>query len=947
MSGQGVDPHTVAVLTRRNVDEPFRDRTHETVGWSRNTTGVEIEFSSRTGATRYAYRGTDKAIVMEHPFPVSIPSGSVVEVDGDVWDTVTGLLGFAGPDGPWTRVFYDTRSGPSFRTYPGARVRLVPDAGRAPRAAAVLRYWRQIVERLPVTDGRRHPLAIGWDSLGRIDPESALATYLTGDEVSAASDGRRAIFPFSSNLSQRAALTTALEFPVSVIDGPPGTGKTQTILNLVASLVAADPSVSIGVVSSNNAAVDNVGQKLDALGYGFVTAALGNAQRRDAFFAQQPARGAAVSRFLEAARGDDPDEAARAADRLDELDSEIAILQESERLLAKTRQDLDAHRLEQRHFLQYLAGHEATDLDGMPLLRKSSDRIIDFIAETSGVPHPEPWPLRWLTRLRQRVRYGSLAGVDPSDSGTVLALQRRYYEQRIAELEAESLELEHRLERADLTGLTEEQQRLSVVVLRRALVARYADRPRRSHEERGYRTDFSRFTADHPVILSTCHSLRRSIAPGALLDVLIVDEASQVDLLAGALALAAARRVVVVGDLAQLSHIPEASAAAAVGPAPIDAYDYGTHSLLSSLVALHGDRLPRTMLREHYRCDPAIIGFCNEKFYDGQLIPFTTGRSARPVVVHTTALGNHMRQHRSGGRSNQREIDVIEREVIPQHCADVARNEIGVTSPYRRQVEKIGDVLVQELVEIEADTVHRFQGREKQVVVMSTVLDETWRGRTGTAFVDDPRLVNVAVSRAVEQFILVTDHEMLPTSRHLRDLVEYMRYHDPGNEPLRSGVVSVFDLLYRRFSERLLALSGRLRGELRFLSEDIIWTVLREVLDEAPYTDLVVVPQVLVQNVLPDTDRLTVAQATYVRNRCSLDFVVYRRIGRIPVLAVEVNGFAFHEDKPDQARKDLLKQQILEEYGLPLLSLATTESDEPARIRRALDAATGAAVPIR
>ena len=60
-----------------------------------------------------------------------------------------------------------------------------------------------------------------------------------------------------------------------------------------------------------------------------------------------------------------------------------------------------------------------------------------------------------------------------------------------------------------------------------------------------------------------------------------------------------------------------------------------------------------------------------------------------------------------------------------------------------------------------------------------------------------------------------------------------------------------------------------------------------------------------------------------------------------------MNGFAFHEDKPDQARKDLLKQQILEEYGLPLLSLATTESDEPARIRRALDAATGAAVPIR
>jgi hypothetical protein len=59
------------------------------------------------------------------------------------------------------------------------------------------------------------------------------------------------------------------------------------------------------------------------------------------------------------------------------------------------------------------------------------------------------------------------------------------------------------------------------------------------------------------------------------------------------------------------------------------------------------------------------------------------------------------------------------------------------------------------------------------VIILSTVLDETWRGRTGLDFVDDPQLVNVAVSRAIQRFILVTNYDMLPASRHIRDLIGY------------------------------------------------------------------------------------------------------------------------------------------------------------------------------
>lgn len=266
-------------------------------------------------------------------------------------------------------------------------------------------------------------------------------------------------------------------------------------------------------------------------------------------------------------------------------------------------------------------------------------------------------------------------------------------------------------------------------------------------------------------MLSTCHSLHKSLADGHLLDYLIIDEASQVHPLLAGLAMACCRTLVVVGDQHQLPPIPPEPAKELAAPDP--AHHCGERSVLTSLMEVYGDELPRTLLREHYRCQPPIIGFCNKKFYDGELITYTEQRVQRPMTVVRAVEGNHMRQHVEGGRSNRREIDVIEQEVIPRHCGGVAGSDIGITTPYRRQADKAGDALDVS----EAATVHKFQGRQKKVVIMSTVLDETWRGRTGLKFVDQRNLINVAVSRAVERFVLVTNDDMMPTSRHIKDLV--------------------------------------------------------------------------------------------------------------------------------------------------------------------------------
>jgi hypothetical protein len=178
---------------------------------------------------------------------------------------------------------------------------------------------------------------------------------------------------------------------------------------------------------------------------------------------------------------------------------------------------------------------------------------------------------------------------------------------------------------------------------------------------------------------------------------------------------------------------------------------------------------------------------------------------------------------------------------------------------------------------------------------------------------------------------------MLPTSRHIRDLVGYIRYHNPGDEVADSAVVSVFDLLYRAYSERLRPLADRLRKELKYPSEDIIWTVLHDIIAEQRYAHIAVASQVLLQSLLPDLDRLTPAQWTYVQHRASVDFVMYNRVSNQPLLAIEVDGFAFHENSPDQRARDTLKNEILAAHQMPLLRLPTTGSREHERIRQALD----------
>ncbi|WP_280456429.1 AAA domain-containing protein [Nocardia cyriacigeorgica] len=919
-----LDPRAIAVVIRNKDNQGHEDKTLDIVEFDPQPERAFVRFG---GAKKYPF-GWDRVIVLRRPQQISMRPHEVLLIDGSPTDAREAYL-FTGPPhtGSWWHVL--DRAG-AWTACGAARAKVVRNAAGAASAKNVLAYWRDVAGRLTGDSGT---LLRNHQGLSFVHPDSALARILERGPIERRPDDEipLAVYPFRTNISQSQAVTRALQYPLSVIDGPPGTGKTQTILNIIASVICR-PEATVGVVSFTNSAVDNVFEKLTRERFGMVAANLGNTVKRQEFFDRQGVRNEAVDTLLH--NGTEPAE--EAADTLRTMTGRLTELLEHERDCAELRNQLHAYRLEQSHFQSFLDRHEVPDADKLPLLRRySANKLLDFIADTDPAWIRDRGWARLVATMNRYFKYWALRKVDADDVDIVLEIQRLYYDKKIAELERRVDRLTRSLDGRNFDRLRSEHTKLSQELLAAALRTRYRALTRTVYTFR-YRHNFRQFSQDYPLILSTCHSLPNSIGPSALLDYLIIDEASQVDLVTVAPALARARNLIVVGDLNQLAPIDKNLAG--VPPAPDPVFEY-THSILGAIVDRYGGEVPRTMLREHYRCDPDIIEFCNRKFYSGELIPYTKpAPGTTPMAVVRTSPGNHMRQRyndpTSNGRSNQREIDVILHEALPWIAADIPPHRIGVTTPFRRQADKAADALIED---IESDTVHKYQGREKDAIVMSTVLDSR-AGDEVVKFADDPRLINVAVSRAMRSFILVTHPSELPKSRHIRDLIGYIRHRDPNHAVIDSDVVSIFDLLYSDYNERRRRNPRITWGRTAVPSEDIALALLEEILGAPQYQHLGMERQVLLANVFRrDLTGLDPRQREFIRNRASFDFVLFNRITNATLVSIEVDGFRTHEADPVQLARDAVKDEICHHYGFPLLRLSTTGSNEAGRVCHFLD----------
>ncbi|MCS3770506.1 RecA/RadA recombinase [Aeromonas hydrophila] len=736
---------------------------------------------------------------------------------------------------------------------------------------------------------------------------TALQAYCTGHNGTL-TPGQGLIYPFGLNESQYKAVEQAFSAQISVIEGPPGTGKTQTILNILANILLR--SQTVAVLSNNNAAVENVYEKLEKCGLGYLVAKLGNENNRKAFFANLPAWSS---------------NAPGPASSLEEIQALLTRLKQhlqDHNRAAQLQLELDELIIERCYLQQWQAenGVQAnSSLDKYGLTPRKTADLMAYLAHL-GEQH-----VKLKDRIELLFKFRVLR-TKPFTEGEARmaafhALQMHYYDKSLQDKETELRACRESLARANFTALLKELTTASMHHLKQHLQGQVP--PRDSFDVKTYRRDFDAFMRRFPILGSGTHSIVNSIAPGAILDYVIIDEASLQDIVPGILPLGCAKNLIVVGDNRQLPHIPVKLGL----QAPAEAYDCERYSLLDSCIAVFQDALPRTLLKEHYRCHPRIIQFCNQQFYDNALVPMTVDNGEEPLRLVVTAKGNHARKN-----TNLRELDsllkVLEDEGTPVAVDGEGR---GYIAPFRAQVSLSDKHLPADFVN---DTVHKFQGRECDEIVFSTVLDKKRynqaQGRLD--FVDDPRMINVAVSRAKHRFTLVTGDEVFTENNgHIAALIRYISYYAQDEQIVRAPVVSAFDLLYHEYDQSLARLNARLRPEdSRYKSEQIVAQLLREVLSAPACQALKYHMQIRLEKLAsPTNSDWTETQRAFMR-RASCDFVLYFKVGKTPIGVIEVDG-GYH-DHPVQAARDIMKNEILNKCRIPILRLRTVDSGIKQRI---------------
>lgn len=708
-------------------------------------------------------------------------------------------------------------------------------------------------------------------------------------------------YPFGCNASQKKAVERALTNQVSIIQGPPGTGKTQTILNIVANLLMQQKTIL--VVSSNNSAVENVAEKLHREGLGFLVAQLGNAENKQAFIKQQKENYPDMSSWI-----------------IQDISAIKHLAQQSLQTVSHSfdkqtklaELDLEYEELSTEYiYNEQLNNPILPNIDW--LYSKPSKQLMHLLNICQMMMEKRIKPSFWF-RIKWALHLGrhaySLLG--NKIALVVSSLEHAVYKTRLDEIKKEQEAIREQLQTIDLEQNIKNLSSSSLQLLKNKIAKIYTSDSRPKFTTIDITLQSEKFLEEYPVVLSTTYSAKSCINSDMIFDYVIMDEASQVDIKTGALALSCAQNIVIVGDDKQLPNVvtreENIALMALLSSFQIDeCYNAATHSFLLSCSKVFAEA-PTTLLREHYRCHPKIISFCNKRFYEGNLLAMTTDHGEQDVLcVIRTVKGNHARGH-----LNQREIDVIVQEIMPELSSEEA--SIGIITPYREQAEAINKLLKKDI----ASTVHKYQGRECDTIIMSMV------DNAPTQFSDNINLLNVAISRAKRKLYIVTSGNDIPENTNLAQLISYIRYNN--FEVKGSKLRSVFDFLYKQYATERLAYQAEHKEVSEHLSENLVYDTIIEAINTLEQSNLSVVCHYPLAKLIMDWTLLDEQEQSFAQSPFAhVDFLIYNTLSKKPLLPIEVDGWYFHQDKAVQRERDALKDNILAKYDLTPHRISTVE----------------------
>ncbi|MDT3399611.1 AAA domain-containing protein [Streptomyces sp. B1866] len=703
--------------------------------------------------------------------------------------------------------------------------------GHGARNAAVLftalpdtNFTKKLIDDLDAIAGLTN--RIRSTALGSLSPDPAERAHaFTHAETAPV----RLVTPLPCNEAQAAVLNAAMTRRLTVTTGPPGTGKSQLVANLVATAVTAGQSVL--VASTNNEAVDEVWRRCEQL----VPASMvrtGSSRAKGIDYRQTEATALHTLRAMP-----DPEHTVATA-TMDAVVAGDKLCGARQGLARAAQIEREQHRIGQARE-QHASRLGLTVAELVALFAARSD-LGQVARKGRRLARARVFGRRRRANLLRKLGLGTYNGdssqgclslaefvaaeeewrrklpqaADVRDDSLAAALDTA--EQAVR---ATSLAL---LKTAVQTGARSGRQRILGL-----LSARDSDRSDwPAVKEVLGRAHGNEQKPAVPAWAVTSLSARRFPPEPTLFDLVVIDEASQCAIPHVLPMLFRARRALVIGDAMQLPHITK------VGPErealvrrktglrsdwlEKHRLAYRRHSAFHAAERSAGGSL---LLDEHFRCHPDIAAVSNDLFYDGGLTVLTDIRNRpslpRRAIIWSDVRGGAARPPHGGSWVNADEIRQVESSVryLLEHLPPEAT--VGVVTPFKGQAEELDNRLGRYGHErLRVGTVHTFQGGERDVMVFSLVAAE---GMTPSAisWVDRQlNLWNVAITRARTHLIVVGDADLWRSRGGVA--ASLLEAAEETTAPVDEGQANVLlKRLYQRLSEHSgtsVALGERVHG---------------------------------------------------------------------------------------------------------------------------------------
>jgi very-short-patch-repair endonuclease len=651
--------------------------------------------------------------------------------------------------------------------------------------------------------------------------ESALGVWLRGESVAAEPAEDHPILELLPlNTEQRQAVVQGLSAPLTVVTGPPGTGKSQVVISLLANMAWQGGSVLFA--SRNNHAVDVVETRANELGPFPWLLRVGK-EEHHARLAQ-----VLTASLADTTSPDDPAAYAWLVRAYEEGRARFAAVQQEIASVVGIRNEVDEREraseaarglFEKERF----AAMRSLDLAGMRRRLDSLAVALDSAREGSQAAIGRLLQTRRSRRLAEagrELRGDALQlGIEPP------ALEEEVFEawEEFHRAVAVRVELAGRAQAywqsfdklraarpleelaGDLTRIADESAQNSAELWRRWLrlwPSRWEPEQRKllseyvsllqmiasgdRYDEGSGRKVFRRYYSLFPKVtrLLPCWAVTSLSARGrlpfepAFFDLVVIDEASQCDIASALPLLFRAKRAVIIGDPLQLKHVSTVAPqedrlilsahGLAEGRA---AWAYSVNSLfdLARSLCRHEDIVN---LRDHHRSHREIIGFSNRHFYRGALRIATDHEALKrpphrgPAVRWLDVRGKVMRPPRGGA------VNTIEAQAVVERVGQLIVQEgytgsIGVVTPFRAQANRIRTLAQQSpaiagrlaALQFVVDTVHGFQGDERDVMFFSPVVSAGINESTLRFLKNHGNLFNVAITRARSELVVIGDRQ--------------------------------------------------------------------------------------------------------------------------------------------------------------------------------------------